>query len=298
MEIKLTFLGTSDSIPSVKRNHTSILLTYKNENILLDCGEGTQRQFRKAHLSMQKITRILLTHSHGDHSLGLPGLLQSLAMGGNKKEVTIYGPKGTKAFVQNVLRAFPFHREYNLKVEEVTGKFLDLKEFYLEAKSMNHGIPVNAYSFVKKGVLRIDKKKLKKSGLPESELLQKLKQGKNITYKGKKYLAKNLTFKDEAKKVSFVFDTKLNANIVPFVKDSNLLVCEATFGEDMEELAKDHGHLTSKQTGEIAKKAKVKKLLISHISQRFEKNLNEIVEQVKKKFKNASLVKDFDVVEI
>ena len=106
MSIKVTFLGTADQIPSSRRNHTSILLTYNEENILVDCGEGTQRQFRKAHLNPCKVTRILLTHWHGDHILGLPGLLSTLSLSGYNKTIFIYGPKRTKTFVKELLRIF------------------------------------------------------------------------------------------------------------------------------------------------------------------------------------------------
>ena len=100
--IKITFLGTSDSVPSLKRNHTAILLTYKGENILVDCGEGTQRQFRKAGLNPCKVTRILLTHKHADHTLGLPGLLKTLSLTGYQKTLFIYGPRGIKKFMENL----------------------------------------------------------------------------------------------------------------------------------------------------------------------------------------------------
>ncbi|HDZ60764.1 MAG TPA: MBL fold metallo-hydrolase, partial [Candidatus Pacearchaeota archaeon] len=102
MTIKVTFLGTAASIPTVNRNHTSIHLNYQGENILIDCGEGTQRQFRKAGLNPCKITRILITHWHGDHVLGVPGLLQTLALTGYRKTLHIYGPKGTKQFLKKI----------------------------------------------------------------------------------------------------------------------------------------------------------------------------------------------------
>ena len=104
--IKLTFLGTADQIPSADRNHTAILLTYEGENMLVDCGEGTQRQFRKAGLNPCKITKILITHWHGDHVLGLPGLLSTLSLSGYNKKLYIYGPKGTKEYVREMLRVF------------------------------------------------------------------------------------------------------------------------------------------------------------------------------------------------
>jgi ribonuclease Z len=296
--IKLTFFGTSDQIPSANRNHTAILLSYEGENILVDCGEGTQRQFRKAKLNPCRITRILITHWHGDHVFGLPGILSTLALSGYQKTLYIYGPRGTREFFKRLLDVFRFDKSYRIEVQEVSGKFFETKDFYLEAESMEHGIPCNAYSFVKKGHVRIDKNKLKKFKISEGPHLQSLKNEKDILYNGKKFKAKDLIFKDEDKKISFVLDTKENKNIVSLVKDSDLLVCEASFSDELKEQAKQHLHLTSKQAAEIAKKSKSKKLVLTHISQRYENDLGKILNEAKKIFKNTIIVKDFDVVSV
>lgn len=296
--IKLTFLGTAAQTPTVKRNHTAILLNYKGENILIDCGEGTQRQFRKAKLNPCKVTRLLITHRHGDHVFGIPGLLSTLALGGYKKTFFIYGPKGTKDFMSALLKIFKFTRKYEINVKEVKGKFLETDDFYLEAQAMEHGIPTNAYVFVKKGQIRIDKKKLEKSKLPHGSLLKKLKQGKNISYKGKKYLARNLTYQVGDKKVAIVLDTKFNTNIVDFVKDSDLLICESNFASDIQDKAMEHLHLTAGQAAEVAKKSKSKKLILTHLSQRYDKSPKKILNDAKKVFKNVEIVKDLDRIEV
>ncbi|MFH1585551.1 MAG: ribonuclease Z [archaeon] len=299
MTIKITFLGTSAQIPTTQRNHTAILLTYEGENILVDCGEGTQRQFRKARLNPGKVTRLLITHWHGDHVLGIPGLLQTLSVSGYNKTLYIYGPKWTKSFIKKMISTFAFVEKFKIKVEEVKdGKFLETKDFYLEAKSMDHGIPTNAYSFVKKGQIRIDKKKLAKSKLLAGPLLQRLKQGKDINHKGKKYLAKNLTYEEGDKKISFVLDTSINQGIVPFVKDSDLLITEASYSHTLQSKAKEHKHLTAKQAAEIAKKSGSKKLILTHISQRYEKNLQELLDEARKVFKHTHLAKDLDKFEV
>lgn len=296
--IKVTFLGTSYSIPTPERNHTGILLTYNGENILIDCGEGTQRQFRIAKLSLGKITRILITHWHGDHVLGLPGVLQTLALSGYNKTLHIYGPKGIKNHIKEMIHAFPFHLNYKMEVEEVSGKFLETKDFFIEAKEMTHGVPCNAYSFMKKGKLRIDKSKLRKSKLPHGPLLKRITMGKDVVHEGKKYKYKDLTYEDIGLKVSFVLDTSMNPRIVPFVKDSDLLVCESTFHSEIGDEAKDKKHLTARQAGEIAKKSKSRKLLLTHISDRYKNDTQKLLDDAKKAFKNSHLVKDFDVVEI
>ncbi len=295
--IKVIFLGTSGAIPSAERNPTSVLLSYKNENILIDCGEGTQRQLRKAKLNPNKITKILITHWHGDHVIGLAGLLQTLSFSEYNKALDIYGPKGTKEFMKNLLKTFVFQKNFRINVQEAEKRFFENEDFYLETEKMTHGIPCNAYNFVKKGILRIDKDKLKKTKL-KGIIIKKLKEGKDIVYEGKKYLAKNLTYSEDSKKISFVFDTSFNERIAPFAKNSDLLVCESTFGTDLEDKAHEYKHLTARQTAEIAKKSNSKKLALTHISQRYSKNPKKILDMAKKIFKNSVLVKDFDVIDV
>ncbi len=299
-EVKLTFLGTSDAIPSESRNHSSMMITYQGENILIDCGEGTQRQFRKAGLNPCKITKILITHWHGDHVLGLPGILQTLALSGYSRNLEIYGPKGTKNFMAKLLETFLFQNKFPMKIFELDkeGKFYENNDFYLETNWMTHGPPCNAYNFVIKEQVKIDKKKLKKFKLPQGIHLKNLKLGKDIEFNGKKYKAKDLIFKSPHKKISIVMDTSYNNKIVSFAKNADLLVIESSFASDLKDKAKEYGHMTSQQSAEGAKKAGVKKLVLTHVSQRYENNFNVILKEAKKVFKNVSIAKDFDVFEV
>ncbi|MBU0894100.1 MAG: ribonuclease Z [Nanoarchaeota archaeon] len=295
-KIKIIMLGTGSHIPSVKKNHTAVLLCYEGENILVDCGEGTQRQFRYAKLNPCKITRLLITHWHGDHVLGIPGILQTLALSDYRKTLFIYGPSGTKLLMRALLNLFNFKQKYKIKVEEVDkGKFVDEKNFYLESEKMEHGISCNAYSFVKKGQVRIDKEKLKKAKLDQGPHLSKLKQGKDIKYKSKKYLAKNLTYTEGDKKISIVMDTLDNKKIIPFVKGADLLICESSFNDAFKDKAREYHHSTAKQVANNAKKANAKKLVLTHLSGRWDKNPQKILNEAKKVFKNSVLAKDLDV---
>lgn len=297
-KIKLTFLGTSAQIPTAKRNHSGILLSYNEENILIDCGEGTQRQFRKARLNPCKITRILITHKHGDHIFGLPGLLSTLNFSEYKKTLYIYCPRGIKRFLENFLDLNYFKRNYKIEIKEVLGKFFENENFYLEAESMKHGTPTNAYNFVIKDKLRIDKKKLAKSKLPAGPLLMKLGKGKDVVYENKKYKSKDLTYLEKGKKISIVLDTLYNEKIEKFVKGADVFVCESSFSSENNKEAKEHLHLTAEQAGKIAKRAKVGKLLLTHISQRYENNLKILLTDAKKNFKNVKIVEDLDVEEV
>jgi len=292
-KINITFLGTSAQIPTAKRNHSSILLNYNDENILVDCGEGTQRQFRKVKLNPCKITRILITHWHGDHVFGLLGILSTLSLSEYDKKIFIYGPRGTKKFVRDILKIFNFQKNFEIVVEDVSGKFFETKEFYLEAKSMKHGIPTNAYCFVEKSQLRVDKNKIKKFGI-DGPIVAELKNGKDILFNGKKFKAKDFTYNEFGKKISFVLDTLDNENIVSFVKNSDLLICEASFSSEDKDKAREHFHLTAEQAGKIAKESGSKKLILTHISQRYEKQLKKFEQDAKKIFKETKVAEDFD----
>jgi len=295
-KIKIKFLGTGDAIPTKKRNHSAILVSFKNENILIDCGEGTQRQMRIANISHSKLTRILITHRHGDHTLGLPGLFQTLAMHEYKKTLQVYGPKGIKRIISTIeelIRGF----NISLKVSEGSIKIKE-KDFTISSLPMSHGTPANAYSIKLNDKIRLDKKKLKKYKLPNSPLLRKLQEGKSIKYKGKIIRSKDVTYKEKGKKITFIMDTKININAIRLAKDSDLLVCESAFLEKDKAKATKFNHMTAKQAATIAKKAKVKKLIITHVSQRYEKNLSDVLKEAEKTFKKTELAKDFMSIEI
>jgi len=294
----MTFLGTGAMIPNEKRGHPAFLLTYKEENILIDCGEGTQIQFRKAKLNPCRVTKILITHWHGDHTFGLPGLLRTLETSGYKNKMYIYGPKGLKRHMEEMFTAFGEITEFKIEVIEVSGRLFENQDFYLEAEKMIHVQPCNAYSFILKDKTRIDKVKMKKLKLPEGKHIQELKLGKDIIIEGKKFKAKDLIFKEKGKKISIILDTLMNNNTISLAKDSDLLVCEASFGKDQANLAMEYKHLTAEQAGQIAKKAGVKKLVLAHLSQRYDKDPGKILSEAKKIFKNVHLAKDLDVISV
>lgn len=297
-KVKIDFLGTGSMIPTESRGHPAFLLRYKGESILIDCGEGTQVQFRKAKLNPCKITRILITHWHGDHTFGLPGLLRTLSTSGYNKELIIYGPKGFKEHMDEMFKAFGGIDEFKIKIVEISkaGKFFENEDFVLESEKMIHVQPCNAYNFVLKDKIRIDKNKLKKYKIKPGKHLQGLKDGKDIKFEGKKHKAKNLTFVEKGKKVSFVLDTRENKQIEKFVKDADAFVCESTFDSTFKDLAREYQHLTSEQAAKIAKKAKVKSLYLVHLSDRYRKSAKKVVQEAKKIFKNVVLPKDLEGV--
>ena len=299
MKIPICFLGTSQAVPTARRNHTAMLLQYKDENMLVDCGEGTQRQFRKAGLNPCRLTRILITHWHGDHILGLPGLLQTLALNGYNKTLHIYGPRGTRQYAELMFRLFVFIGKIKYEVTEIeVGKVFETNDFYIEAMPMIHGATCLAYSFVEKDKRRINKEKLKKLKLPNTRLIKELQQGRDIELNGKKISAKDITYMQKGKKISFILDTALNENAYRIAKDSDILICEATYTKKEKDLAADYKHLTAEQSAQIAKKANVKRLILTHISQRYENKEKHILTEAKKIFQNASIAEDLDKIEL
>lgn len=297
--MEITFLGTSQAIPTESRNHTAILLRYEDEMILVDCGEGTQRQFRKAHINPCKLTRIFITHWHGDHVLGLPGLLQTLALNNYNRTLHIYCPKGTSNYLDQLLRMFAFLGKVNIEKHECEeGVILDEKKFQMESYIMMHSTRTIAYSFKEKDKTRIDVEKLKKLKIPKGPLIGELQRGKDITVNGKKIKSKDITYEEKGKKISFIMDTVLNDNCIKAAKDADLLICESTYLSSEEDRAAEYLHLTSEQAATIAKKAKAKMLYLTHISQRYEHIPHIILKEAKKVFKNSFIAEDLMNIEI
>ena len=295
MKPEVIFLGTSEATPNAKRSQAAIFLKYLSENILFDCGEGTQRQMRIAKISPTSLSRIFITHWHGDHVLGLPGLMQTLALNDYPHTLKIYGPRGTKRFIKLLLSIFIFRNKLKTEVHEITkdGKFLDTRNFYVEAYKMKHFTPCLAYRFVEK-----DKRKIKKNFIKKIPgiLLGKLQKGRTINYKGKTITSKQATFCKPGKKIGIILDTLYHQGCIKTAKDADVLISEATFLEsEHSDKARERGHLTAKQAGIIAKKAKVKELYLMHLSQRYaiKKKEQQVLNEAKRQFMNTKLAQDF-----
>ena len=292
MEIK--FLGTSAALPTKQRNPTAVFFSCKNNNILIDCAEGTHRQFRIANIPLTRINKLLITHWHGDHVIGIPGLIQSLAINNYQKTLEIYGPKGTLNFFKNIRTWFYFPLNIDVKVKEIgEGKFFEDNDIELNAYKLDHDVPCLGYVLKEKDRRNIDLNYLKKFGLKQHPILKDLQKGKDIIWKGKKISASKATKVTKGKKVSFITDTKYTLNAIKAAKDSDLLICESTWKDELIKKTENFKHMTSKQAAEIAKKANVKRLILTHFSQRY-KDTKDIEKEAKKVFKNVVCANDFD----
>ncbi len=305
-KINITFLGTGSAIPTARRNHPAILLQYRNENVLVDCGEGTQRQFRKAKLNPGKITKILISHWHGDHTLGLPGLLQTMILNGRNDKLDIYGPRGTKEKLKEMLDVFmkryfnlndKFGRGFEIVVHEVEKrKIFDDDDFYIETSDANHGIPAIAYSFVVKEKNRLDREKLNKLNIPNSPLIGDLANGKVVEIDGKKIDGAKLIYKEKSRKVVFIMDTLYNEDAIDLSKGADLIISEASYSKDEQEIANEYKHMTSIDAAKIAKKAKAKSLALIHLSQRYDMIPKIILNEAKTIFKDVIVPDDLDII--
>jgi ribonuclease Z len=297
--MKITFLGTACMKPTAERNATSILVNHKGENILIDCGEGTQRQLKITGISPTKITKILISHWHADHVLGLPGLIATLGASEYSKTLEIYGPKGTKKYIKNLFSSFSLRANIKLEIKEVSkeGIFLETKDLEFLSTSLVHSCPTRGYVIKEKDKRKMKLSYLKKFGLTRDPLLGKLQQGKNITHKGHKILVKDATTLIPGKKLSIILDNTPTPKIAKFVKESDLLIMESSFGSELKAKAKEYKHSTAEQTAQVAKKANVKKLVLTHISGRY-KTPNKLLVEAKSIFKETKVAKDFMTISL
>ncbi len=295
--MKAVFLGTSCMVPTKERNHTSIYLNYKSEGILVDCGEGTQRQLKIAGIKPTKITKIFITHWHGDHVLGLPGLLQTLNASNYENQLDIYGPKGSKKFFEFMFKAFSFKINFQHTINEIKKGSLELKDIVVKYDELSHGIECLGYSFIEKDRRRIRLSIVKSLGIPEGPLLGKLQNNEKIIWNNKEVLPDEATYLVKGKKITIILDTLLCNSIYGLAKDSDLLVCEASYTDDLIGKAEEYKHLTAKQAALIASQTNSKELILTHLSQRY-KTPEKILKEASSIFNNIRIAYDFMKVRV
>ena len=280
-------------VPTKERNQSGVLISCGSEGILVDCGEGTQRQLKIAGIKLTKITKILISHWHGDHVLGIPGLIQSMSASGYEKTLNVYGPVGTKKFMEKMFGVFLFDRRIDICVYEVKkGIFFEDRTLVLEAEHLNHNIETLGYNIVEKGKRKINLRFVKKLGIPEGPLLGKLQEGKSIIWEGKKVGVDKATNVVKGKRITIISDTVPCKGADKLAKNSDLLVCEATYASNLENKGEEHSHMTAKQAAELANRSNVKKLVLTHFSARY-KNTRELEEDARNCFGNVLCAKDF-----
>lgn len=295
MSIRLTILGCHSATPRAKAYPTSQYLEINNHHFLIDCGEGTQRQMRKYKVGFSKINHIFISHLHGDHFFGLIGLISTLGLLGRERELHIFGPKDIKKMTLMQLKITQSHAKFPIQFHELSSKesevILDDDKVTVKTIPLKHRIYTNGYLFIEKEKpknLHIDNIK----NYPEIDRADYLniKAGKDIVLPSGEVVPNSELTLPPKKPLCFAFcsDTAYKPNIVPLLRNVDLLYHEATFLDDRKDLAKKTMHATTKQAATIAKDANVKQLILGHYSGRY-KNISEFKEEAQSVFTNTHL---------
>ncbi|MBC7081146.1 MAG: ribonuclease Z [Thermoplasmatales archaeon] len=300
MQLYIYFLGTGGSWPTVQRNVSSIAIKRGGEVLLFDCGEGTQRQLQKSEISYMQIKRIFITHFHGDHILGLPGLIQTFQLNDRKEDLHIYGPKGINELVHEIAHLGYFKPSYKIYSHELNeNDCVDFDGYKIKCIFVEHNVPTLAYCLeedIRPG--KFNKERALSLGIPEGHLFRELQKGKSIEINGK-IITPDMVLGEPrpGRKIIISGDTMPCSKLVEFAKKSDVLIHDATFSSDMEEKAKEYFHSTAMQSAQIAKEAEVEMLILTHISPRY-KNAKILEEEARKIFPNSYLANDFMKIEV
>ena len=270
--MKLVYLGTSAAAPTVERSLTCICLIRENEVLMFDAGEGAQVAYLKAGLPWNKKMKIFVTHLHGDHCLGILGLLQTMSLQKRTESVEIYGPAGIEEFIAANIKVLNFGLPFPVFITIIQeGNVIDEKDYQVKCCDAQHGIPAFSYCFEeneKSGVFYPEK--AKELGIPEGKLWQELQNGTSIEINGKKIESSQVTGeKRPGKKVGISGDTRPTEKLEEFFKNCDYLSFDCTFSFDLQDRAIETNHSTAKEAAELAKNSNVKNLILTHFSARY-----------------------------
>ncbi|MBC6170729.1 ribonuclease Z [Listeria seeligeri] len=304
--MELVFLGTGAGVPSRGRNVTSIALSMLNERNaiwLFDCGEATQHQILRSQIKLSKLEKIFITHMHGDHIFGLPGLLSSRSFQGGDSDLTIYGPVGIQAYVETSLKLSGTRLTYKIIFKELEpGLIFEDEMFTVTADELDHGMLSYGYRIVEKDKQgALDAARLKADGVEPGPIFQKLKNGEVVTLPdGREIDGKNYIGKPQKGKIISIFgDTRETASEFALAENADVLIHEATFEGDKGKIAAEYMHSTTIQAAELAKKAGVKKLILTHISSRYDREASKaLLIEAKSVFENTEIAYDLAVFQI
>lgn len=281
--VDIALLGSGGGMPMPERFLSALLINYRGRKILIDCGEGTQVSMRMLGWGFKSIDIICITHGHGDHIVGLPGLLATIGNSGRTEPLTIIGPEGIAGIIRGLRVIAPYlpysieiienpKEDLKVNIEEtliVTENQLSTKteDILISSVELEHSCPCVGYSFYVNRKAKFDVDKAIKNEVPKL-LWNRLQKGEYIEYEGRAY-GSNLVLGDNRRgiKISYITDTRPGDKIVEFIKGSNLFVCEGTYGEDKDlEKAIKNKHMTFREAAQLAYEGKVKELLLTHFS--------------------------------
>jgi ribonuclease Z len=303
MSFRVTILGSSSALPTSDRNLTAHLLNVDERFFLIDCGEGSQLQLRRYKAKFSRLDHVFITHLHGDHTFGLPGLISSFNLLGREHDLHIYAHPDLKGILNQFLSYFFTKLDFSivyhpLKLDGAEMIYED-KKITVQSFPLNHRIPTCGFVFREKTRLRnIRKDMIELYKIPIREIVD-IKNGADfITKEGVVIPNLKLTYDAEpVKSYAFCSDTGYTEEIIPFIKDVDVLYHEATYDDNDKERAKEHFHSSASQAATIAKLANAGKLIIGHFSARY-KNIDPLLEQARKVFPNTEAAEDGMVISI
>lgn len=300
-QLSVHFLGTGGSWPSAQRNVAATAVKWGSEVLLFDCGEGTQRQFQRSDLSYQAVAKIFLSHLHGDHYYGLPGLFKTMQLNERTAPLEIYGPPGTAELLEVYDRIANVHGQYSIQVKELRdGSEVRFDGYRVRAAKMAHGAFNLAYALEEDSRPgRFDKPKAISLGVPEGPAFRKLQMGGEVkTSDGRTVTAQMVLGPPRpGRKVVITGDTGPCESLVSFARGASLLVSEATYASDMADRAEEYGHMTAAWAAEAAKAARVERLALTHISPRYVSPDTHLAE-ARPQFPAVRVMDDLSVLEV
>ena len=300
--LSVTFLGTSAARPTVERNVSSLAVAREGETLLFDCGEGTQRQMMRYGVSFA-LSEIFFTHFHADHFLGLIGLVRTLGLQGREEPIRLYGPRGAKQVLHNALLLGVEKLPFAVEIREVKpGEVIGERAGYAIASfATDHGAGSIGYALVEaERYGKFDPAKARALVIPEGPLWGKLQRGEAVELAdGRKLTADSVVGpRRPGRKIVITGDTAPCATVVDAAAGADLLVHEATFGDEEKDRAKETFHSTAREAAQVAKAARVRKLVLTHLSARYSISAEELVKEAKEVFGDVVAAKDGMVVEV
>ena len=296
--MKLVFLGTSAAQPTEKRGLSCICLEKEGEILMFDAGEAAQIAYMKSGLGWNKKMKLFVTHLHGDHCVGILGLLQTMSMQNRTESLEIFGPKGIDEFLAANIKVLNFGLPFSILINIISeGKIFENKKYLIHTTKANHSITAFSYLFEEKDKPgRFNVAKAKELGIPEGELWNKLQNGEEITSNEKIIKPEQvLGEKRPGKKIGISGDTMPTKKLEEFFYQCDYLVFDSTFIEEEKQRALDTCHSTAKQAAELGKNAKVKNLILTHFSARYKDELQHKMEAEKI---HNSVITAIDLLEV
>jgi ribonuclease Z len=302
VSLHVMFLGTGGSIPTAGRSLPAVLLQRQGEQLMFDCGESVQRQMAKAKTGFHKKMKIFISHMHGDHVLGLPGLLQTMALLDRERKLEVFGPIGIARFLECVRESLQFGLTFPVEICEIQGDgvICEEKDYTIEALRSNHVVHSWSYAFVEKSRAgKFYPEKARALGVPQGELWSRLQHGYTVELEDGCVVHPEMVLGSlrKGRKIVYSGDTRPFEEFIRFATDADLVIHDATFDDTLVEKAETDGHSTPSQAAMQAKNAKAKKLVLTHISARY-KDAKLLLKQAQKIFADTIVAEDFLVLEL